>query len=163
MRRFWYFDVSVWSDEKKLCLLELCQNGVLAQYCRTENPDTPQKHPSTSDFHEYHSDTPRLPSDIPQTSGRHTPDISREYDMQTDDNRGQLTPPDILKQRCQCPGVSGGVCSRLLACCVPWRCLGCVCGMSGGCLGVYEWHSWKSEALGCVWGVSAFSVLTLKP
>ena len=34
MRRFWYFDVSVWSGEQKLFLLGMCQNGVLAPYCR---------------------------------------------------------------------------------------------------------------------------------
>ena len=34
-------------------------------------------------------------------------------------------------------------------------------GVSGGCLGVSEWYSWKSEALGCFWWVSGFSVLTL--
>ena len=38
---------------------------------------------------------------------------------------------------------------------------GGVWGMSGGCLGVSEWYSWKSEALGCVWGVSGFSVLAV--
>ena len=33
MQQFWYFDVSVKSGEKKLCLLGQCQNGVLAPYC----------------------------------------------------------------------------------------------------------------------------------
>ena len=34
MRRFWYFDVSVWSGEQKLWYFGLCQNGVLAPYCK---------------------------------------------------------------------------------------------------------------------------------
>ena len=33
--------------------------------------------------------------------------------------------------------------------------------MSGGCLGVSEWYSWKSEALGCVGAVSGLSVLAV--
>ena len=39
---------------------------------RTENPDTLQIHPSASDFHEYHSDTPRHPTNTPQTSPGNT-------------------------------------------------------------------------------------------
>ena len=31
---FWYFDVSVWSDEKKMGLSGLCQNSVTAPYCK---------------------------------------------------------------------------------------------------------------------------------
>ena len=100
---------------------------------RTENPDTPQTHPSASDFHEYHSDTPRHPPHIPQTSRTHT---SREHNMQTENSRGQSTPPDLLKQHLsvswgvwRCLAVSVGICWHLLACCVNWRCLGGVCGI----------------------------------
>ena len=159
MRRFWYFDVTVWSDEKKLCLLGLCQNGLLAPYCRTENPDTQKTYPSASDFHEYHSDTPRHPPDIPQTPPRHLQGAQHA-------NRRQQTPIDTARHTQtapvsvqKCLAVYVGICWRLLACFVPWRCLGGVCGISGGCLGVSEWYSWISEALGCVWGVSGFSVL----
>ena len=108
-------------------------------------------------------DTPRYPTDTPHTSHRHPPDISREHDMPTDHNRCQQTPPDILKQHLSVYwGVwRGGVCWRLLACLVPWRDLGGVRGMCGGRLGVSEWKSWKSEALGCVWWVSGFSVLAV--
>ena len=138
MRRFWYFDVSVWSDEKKLCFLGLCQNGALAPYCRTENPDTQKTYPSASDFHEYHAHTPRYPPNIPQTSPRHLQGARNV-------KRRQQTPPDVLKQHLSvsmgvwgCLLVSGGVCCCLLASPAPWRCLVGVWGMSGGCLGVSE-------------------------
>ena len=127
MRQFWYFDVSVWSDEKKLCLLELCQNGVLAPYCRTENPDTPETYPSASDFHEYHSDTPRHPPDIPQTPPRHL--LGAQHA-----NRRQQTPIDTARHTQTALSVSWGV----------WRCLfasvGMLCSleMSGVCL----WDVW---------------------
>merc|ERR1711989_259976 len=54
--------------------------------------------------------TTQIPPNTPQTSPRHPPDISRKQDMQTDNNRRQLTPPDILKQ-------------RLSVFWVVWRCL----------------------------------------
>ena len=120
MRRFWYFDVLVWSDEKKLCFLGLCQNGVLAPY---RNPDTP-KHIQVPLFS---MNISQIPPNTPQTSRRHPTDTSREHDMQTDNNRRQSTPPDILQQHLS---VSWGV----------WRCLlasvGMLCSleMSGGCL-----------------------------
>ena len=78
----------------------------------TENPDTPQTHPSVSNFHEYQSEHP-------QTPPRHPPDSSREHNMPTDDNRLQQTPPDILKQHLS---VSLGVWRCLLTFCVPWIC-----------------------------------------
>ena len=38
---------------------------------RIENPYTPQTYSSASNFHEYHSDTPRHPSDSSQTPPRY--------------------------------------------------------------------------------------------
>ena len=79
--------------------------------------------------------------------------------MPTDDKRHQQTPPDVLKQCLSvyfgvwgCLFVSFVVCCCLLASPAPWRCLVGVWRMSGGRLGVSESHSWKLEALGCVWG-----------
>ena len=103
---------------------------------RTGSPYFPQTHPSASDFHEYHSYTPRHP----QISHRHPPDISREQDMQTDHNRRQWTPPDILKQHLS---VFWGV----------WQCLlvsvGMLCSLeiAGGCL----WDVWW--VFGGIWVV----------
>ena len=128
MRRFWYFDVSVWSDEKKLCPLVLCQNGVLAPYCRTENPDTPNTYPSASDFHEYHSDTPRHPPDIPQTPPRHllgAQHAKRRQQTTIDTARHtQTAPVSVLG----CLAVSIRVCWHVV---FP----GDVWGVSVGCLG----------------------------
>ena len=148
--------MSQYSRMKTSHAFQGCAKIVLWLYtARTENPDTPQTHLNASDFHEYHSDTPRHQPDIPQTP----PNISRGQEMLTDDNRYQQTPPDKLKQH---PSVSWGVwgclfvlvvaCCCLLASHAPWRGLGGVWGMSGGNQGVSEWYSWKSKALSCVWG-----------
>ena len=116
---------------KNVVPLGLCQNGVLAPYCRTENPDTQKTYPSASDFHEYHSDTPRQPPDIPQTPPRHLQgarNANRRQQTPIDTARHtQTAPVSVLK----CLAVSVGICWRLLACFVPWRCL-------GGCL----WDIW---------------------
>ena len=37
---FWYFEVSLWSGEKKSCLSGLCQNNVMAPYCKGWEPKT---------------------------------------------------------------------------------------------------------------------------
>ena len=105
---------------------------------RTENPDTPQTHLSTSSVHEYHSDTPGHPH-------RHPSDMSKELKMSTDNNTRQQTPPDILKQHLS---VSEGVWGCLLASVVVcWhldfpgdvlRCLGDVWGISGGVCGYFS-------------------------
>ena len=138
MRPFWYFNVSVGSGEKSFAFQDCAWIVILLHTERTENPHTPQAHPSASNFHKYHSDIsqtpPRHPPDIPQTP----PDVSREHDMPTDDNRCQGTdarhtqtaPVCVLK----CLSVSVCVCWCLLVCCVPWRCHGVIWGMSGGCL-----------------------------
>ena len=67
MRRFWYFDVSVWSGEQKLFLLGLCQNGVLAPYCRDWEPRYP---PNTSKRLRF----PWIPLRYPHTPPRHPTD-----------------------------------------------------------------------------------------
>ena len=105
---------------------------------RTENPDTPkhiQVPPISMNTTQIHPDTPQRPP-------RHLPAISSEHKILTDDNRHQQTLPDILKQHPSVSwGVSGwlfvsvGVCCHLLASLVPWRCLGGVWRMSGGCPG----------------------------
>ena len=75
----------------KSCAFQSCAKIVLRlQTAGTENPDTPQTHPSASDFHEYHSDTPRYPPDIPQTPPRHLQGAR-------DANRQQQTPTDTAR------------------------------------------------------------------
>ena len=61
---FWCLSVVRWNN---VVPLGLCQNGVLAPYCREWEPRYRPTHPSASDFHEYHLDTPRHPQDTPQT------------------------------------------------------------------------------------------------
>ena len=97
---------------------------------RTENPHTPQTHPSASNFYEYHSD-------IPQTPPRHSPDNPMASTVNTicqqtptDANRHQQTPQD--SDRC-CLSMSGRV---------PWYLLSpvgmsCSLKMSGDVWGVF--------------------------
>ena len=132
-----YFDVSVWSDEQKSCLSGLLQISVLAPYCKDWEPKYTPTNPSTSDFHDFHPDTPRHPPDILQTPPRHlqgTQDAIRRQHMPTDTARHPWT-------------LTGAV----------WVCLAmCVCAyrrlliflFTGGCLGGV-W--WVSE--GCLSGI----------
>ena len=117
-----------------------------------ENPDTPKTHSSASNFHKYHSDTPRQPPDTPKTPPRH---IQRTQDA----NRHKQTPPEtpiycqvLFEYVCWCLLASVGICCCLLASCVLWICLGGVLGVSGGCLGdiwgylsdIYgNWRRWN--------------------
>ena len=116
---------------------------------RTGNPDTHQTHPSASDFHEYHSDTPRHPPYTPETY----PGNLKCQQTPTDTNGHPQTPS--INDRC-CLSKSGSVCW-----CPLWS-VGILCslemsrgvwGISGGYLGVSEWYSWKLEAIRCVWGL----------
>ena len=121
---------------KKSCAFSGCAKIVFWLHtARTENQDTPQTHSGAFVFYEYHSDTPRHPTD----TSRHPTDTSREHDMQTDNNRRQLTPPDILKQHLS---VSWDVWQCLLATvgmlCSLDMSVGCL-KVSVGCLGVSEW------------------------
>ena len=140
MRRFWYFDVSVWSVDKNRTDQGCVKIVFSLHTARTENPYTPQTYSSASNFHEYHSDTPRHPSGSSQTP----PDIPRENEMPTDNKRCQETLPDFLKQHLS---VSWGLWQCLLACVgmscsaeMPWGYQGNV----WGCLGESELNSWKS-------------------
>ena len=106
---------------------------------RTESPDTPH----TSERLQFPWLLLRTLPDTTQTSLRHPPDCSRQHDMSAGTNRCKQTPPDTARHRQKLKGavwvclvVSVGVCGRLLACCVPWSCLGGVWVMYGWCLGV---------------------------
>ena len=133
MRRFWYFDVSVWSlvRWKKLCLLGLCQISVLA-HCKDSEPRYPPNTSKRLRFPWIPLRYPQTPPHIPQTPPQTSPGSTTCKQTTTDANWHRQT---YSNSNCQCPGVSGSVCSRLLACCVPWRCLGCVCGVCGGVRG----------------------------
>ena len=140
---FWYFDVSVWSDEKKMGLSGLCQNSVTAPYCKDWEPRYPQKAFECLPFQKYHLDTPRcLPQHPPYTPKR-SPENTRHQQTTTHNNRRQQTQRDSFRHPKTltfavwlCLAVFVGFCCRLLASRAPWRYLGGVWGMSGGCLEV---------------------------
>ena len=101
----------------------------------TENPDTPQTHPSASNFHEYQSEhpqtPPRHPPDTPQTAPGNTTCQQRT----TDANRHHQT---YSNSTSQCLWVSGSVWQCLLASVgVCWHVMfpEDALGVSGGCLG----------------------------
>ena len=107
-------------------------------------------------------DTPRYPTYTPQTSHRHTPDISREHDMPTDHNRCQQTPPDILKQHLsmswgvwRCLLTSVGMYSSLER---PWGCLGDVWGVTGGIWVAFIKIGGTGMSLGGIWVLSPCSM-----
>ena len=127
MRPFCYFNVSVGSGDKN-CAFQGCALIVLSLHTvGTENPYTPQLHPSGSNFHEYYSDIPQTPPRHPQTSSG-----NMTCQQATTDTKGLCQ--TYSNSTCHCLGVSVGVCWRLLAYCVHCRCHGVVWGMSGGCL-----------------------------
>ena len=128
---------------------------------RIENPYTPQTYSSASNFHEYHSDTPRHPSDSSQTPPRYplgTWNANRQQQMPRNTARlSQTAPVSFLGSL----GMSVGVCWRVLAFYVPQRCYGVIGGMFGGCLGESELNSRKLEVHKCVWWVYGFSILAV--
>ena len=136
MRRFWYFDVSVWSVDRKRYNSRLCQNSVFTLYCKDWEPVYPPNIFKRLQF-------PWIPLRYPQTSPKHPPDISRELKISTDNNRQQQTTTDDNRHlqtpsdtdRC-CLRKSGSVSWHLWSVGIP-----CSPGISGGCLGG-------------VWGVS---------
>ena len=100
MRRFWYFDVSVWSVDRKPYHSRLCQNSDFTPYCnlylRTLYTCTPQTYSSVSNFHEYYSDTPSHPSDTSQTPPRYplgTWNANRQQQMPRNTARLSQTAP----------------------------------------------------------------------
>ena len=77
---------------------------------RIENPYTPQTYSSASNFHEYHSDTPRHPSDSSQTPPRNplgTWNANRQQQMPRNTARLSQTAPVSL-------AVSVGVCWHVM-------------------------------------------------
>ena len=144
---------------KKSCILGMCQNSVLAPYCMDWEPKHP---PMTSQCLRF-SWIPLIYLQTPPTHPPDTPKVSPGNNtcQQTSTDTARH-PKTLTGAAWVCLAVSFGICCGLLACRVPWRCMGGVCGMSvgclwdiWGCLGVSEWFSWKAEALGCVRGVSS--------
>ena len=129
---------------------------------RTENPDNPQTHPSTSDLNECHSRCPQTPPRHPPDTPKASPANITCQQTPTDANRHCQTPKITDSAVWVCLVVSVGVCCRLLACCVPWSCLGGVWGMSGWCLGVF-WVvlmeiGGARMRFGCIWVLSPCSM-----
>ena len=108
---------------------------------RTGSPDTLQTHPSASNFHDFHSDIPRHPPDIPKTPPRYLQGTQHA-------NRRQQTPPDtpkhwqvLFEYVWRCPLASVVVCLHVL---FP----GYVWGVSLGCLvGVWGYLSGNHGSL----------------
>ena len=139
-----YFDIllSQYCQVKKNCVFQGFAKIVLWLHTAgTENPDTTQTHPSASNFHEYHSNTPRhLPKHPPDTTQTY-PINTRCQKMTTGANRHKQTVADtprhwqvLFEWVWQCLLAYVVVCWLLV---FP----GDVWGVSGGCLGD-------------VWGVS---------
>ena len=144
MRRFWYFDVSVWSVDRKPYNSRLFQNSVFTPYCNNWEPIYP---PNTF----VHLQFLWIQLRFTQTPPKHSPDnpIASLWNIKC-----QQTPTDIPKEPKKLTGavweslaVFLGICCCLLAFHVPRGYLGGVWEESEGCLGVSEWYLWKLEAL----------------
>ena len=127
--------MSQYGQVNKSCDILGCAKMVFWLHtARTESPDTPQTHPSASDFHEYHSNIPGHPPDIPQTPPRHlhwTGHANRQQQTPIDTTRyTQTAPLSVLG----CLAVSVGVCWNVV---FP----GDIWGVPLGCLGVF-WGIW---------------------
>ena len=112
----------------------------------TKNPDTTKRIRVPPISMNTTQNTPDTPQTLPRQlqGAQHA---NRQQQTPTDTTRHtQTAPVSVLG----CLAVSVGLCWRLLACHIPWGCLGGVWGMFGWCLGASEWYSFKSEALGCV-------------
>ena len=95
--RYRHFDMmmSQYSQMKTSHAFQGCAKIVLWLHtARLENPDTPQTHPIASNFHEYRSETPRHPSDIPKTPPQTSPGSVICQQKTTDNNRHNQTAPD---------------------------------------------------------------------
>ena len=137
---------------KKFFLSGLCQNSVLAPYCKDWEP---RYSTNTSERLQFpwisHRTPPRHPPDNPKAS----PGNMTCQETTTDANRHSQTSQDTAMCCWVCLAVSfGASCSLLLS--VGMSCSldmsGAVWGMSGAFLRVSEWYLWKLEALRCVWG-----------
>ena len=148
-----HFDILRFQNDriKKVALFQVCAIVVLQLHtARKEDPITPQTHLGAS----ISLNTTQIPPKYP-------PDISKEVKMstdnimpQTDTSRHTQTAPDSVRG---CLGVSLYVCWRLFSSVDFLSSL----EMSGGCIWVFEWYSWKYMVMGCVWGVSVSSVLAV--
>ena len=135
---FWYFEVSVWSGEKS-GVFQVCAKIVLRLYTqRAENPDIPQTHPCTSNFHEYHLDILWTPPGTTQDTSQTSQGNKWWQQMTTDANRHKQPAPDTPRH--------WEVLFEYV-----WRCLLASVGVS--CFMEISWG-----CLGDVWGVWVMSV-----
>ena len=149
MRQFWYFDVPVWSGEKKLCLSGFCQNGDLAPYCKDWEPRYPQNTSKRLQFPwiplRYHPDTPRYP----QTPPTHPRDTLQTSPLQRTQhaNRQQQTPIDTARHTQTAPVSVLGCLAVSVRVCWQFVLPGDVWGVFGVCL----WGVWGVS--GGIWVV----------
>jgi len=161
MRRFWYFDVSVWSVDRKPYHSRLCQNSVFTPYCKDWEPVYPPNIFKRLQFRwiplRYPQTPLRLLPETPQISPGNIKCQHTTTDAKKHTRLSQTAPVSFLGSL----AMSVGVWWRMLACYVPQRCYGVIGGMFGGCLGESELNSWKLEVHKCVWGVYGFSILAV--
>ena len=136
MRRFWYFDVSVWSVDRKPYHSRLCQNSVFTPYCKDWEPVYPPNIFKRLQF-------PWIPLRYPQTPLRLLPDtpqispVNMECQQTTTDAKKHCQ--TFSNSTCQFLGVFGDVCWRLVAY------VGMLCstemlwGYRGNVWGVFGW------------------------
>ena len=147
----------------KFCLSGLCQNSVLAPYCKDWEP---RYSTNTSERLQFpwisHRTPPRHPPDNPKAS----PGNITCQKTTTDTNRHCQTPQDtamchVLECAWQCLLGPVVVCCCQSACRVPWVCLelpgGCLVRFSGYLGGIYE-NKRRWDVFG---GFDGFSVLAI--
>ena len=133
---FWYFDVSMGSDEKSWVFQGFAKIVLWLRTARTDNPDPPKHIWATP----ISINTTQIPSDIPNIPPSHPQDISREHKASADTHRHRQTPTDIFKEQLAvswavrgCLFVSVGFCWRLVF-------SGDVLGCLGGVWGDVWWY-----------------------
>ena len=135
-----HFDIlmSQYEQMNKSHAFQGCSKMVFRLHtARTENPESPQTHPSASVCHEYHSDTPQTPI-------RHPPDTSQPSPVNRNINRRRYAQTHIARHTQTAP-VSVQGCRRcLLAYVVVWWHL----GFPGDVLGCLE-DVWRMS--GGIW------------
>ena len=90
MKQFWYFYVSLWSGKKMSFLFGLCQNGVLAPFCKDWEPIFPPNTSKRLRFPWIPLIYPQTPPDITQTPPRHIQGTGHA-------NRHKQTPNDTAR------------------------------------------------------------------
>ena len=153
MRRFWYFDVSLWSVDKKSCLSKLNNKCVFTPYCKDWEPIYPLNTFVRLRF-------PWIQLRFPQTPPKHSPDnhISSLWNMTC-----QQTPTDTAKDPKKLTGAvweSLAVFLGIVVVCWHFMFPGDIWGVSGSSLrGVWGYLGTFSCTLHCTFFLNFFGTL----